>query len=476
MAGRIETAMGRLMGMYGLAVSQSGVDPVVLLTALSTKVNGSDSALCLRMADELQRCRAEIISSHMPEEERTGQTALGETDAHLVFMQHPNDYASYLLDHTDFVAEHEKEQIRRKAEKKRNLMIALGCVGVLALGIAIYNLPYFAEKRAFGRVEKAYEDNDNIEVRIQSKQYAEDYPDGKNIDEVMWLTVASERRSGDPLDVLDSAEQYITSRPQGKYADRCEAIYDSLWNDEIARYDKVASANGFDRGTDFVRGMMVYMRDNHVRTVAVTGVPTLSLKEYDEYPLNVRQLLEALSTMDDNTVQIGKKSARLPDDLVTIKDKITIEQARGWTSDVISSLQKGFNRVLTPDFITFVDSKSLEDKNKKDYPTVRVDFTVNTEEENFGGITVPSIWTYTSTQNGHIEVEKSYILGISMDFKADFNYPGAKGDFTVTGSGDPGEEQIQVDKSEAYNVMCDRCVEKFADKVSQAIGLGKSQQ
>lgn len=288
---------------------------------------------------------------------------------------------------------------------------------------------------------------------------------------MLWLVVGSNRRNGDPGALLASAEEYLATRPQGTYAAQCEALYDSLWNAEIARYDKVAAAKGSDTGLDFVRGMLSYMRDNHVRTVAVTGVPLLRLKEYAEYPLNVRQLLEALSEMEDGNPAIGKKSARLPEDLVTIKDKITIEQAQEWTADVISSLQKGFNRVLTPDFITFVDSKSLEDKDEKDYPTVRVDFTVNTEEESFGGITVPSIWTYTSTRDGFMEVEKSYILGISMEFRADFNYPGAPAEYLVTGSGDPGEEQIKVDKSEAYNVMCDRCVEKFADKIAAEFGL-----
>lgn len=473
MAARIETATWRIMTMYNLAVARAGIDPLDLLPVLAGKVDQSDCELCLRMADELGRCRQELAANPLPANEKEGQATLGAMDANLVFRKYPGDYASHLLEQRDFVAEEEEALRKSKAERKRNILLVFGCLAVLVLGIVIYNLPYFAEKRAYGRVEKAYEQKNDYEFRQQANEYAKDYPDGRHIDDVLWLVVASDRGSNKPIKILESAENYLTLRPEGTYAARAKAVYDSVWNSEIANYDRIADERGSDAGATFVRSMLCYMRDNRVHTVSVTGVPTLDLKEYSEYPANIRALLEALydAESENDSFIPGKKSAKLPDDLVTIKDKITPEQARSWTGDVISSLQSGFDRVLTPGLVKFVDSGTVSDSDKGKLPTVGVDFTVNTEEETFGGIAVPSIWTYTSTRDNIIEVERSFILGISMEFKADFNYPGAASDFVVTGHGDPGEEQIQVDKAEAYNVMCDRCVAKFADKIAAEIGL-----
>lgn len=473
MVGRIETATWRIMRMYNLAVARAGIDPLDLLPVLAGKVDSEDCELCLRMADELGRCRQELADHPIPENEKEGQASLGAMDANLVFQKYPGDYAHHLLEQRDFVAEAEEALRQRKAERKRNILLALGCVAVLVLGIVIYNLPYFAEKRAYGRVEKAYEQKNDYEFRKQAGEYAEDYPDGRHIDDVLWLVVTSDRSLHEPIKILESAENYLTLRPEGSYAARAKAVYDSVWNSEIANYDRIADKRGSDAGSVFVRSMLCYMRDNRMHTVSVTGVPTLDLKEYSEYPANIRALLEALYEAEAESAVVipGRKSAKLPDDLVTIKDKITPEQTRSWTSDVILSLQSGFDRVLTPGLVKFVDSGTVHDSDKAKLPTVRVDFTVNTEEEHFGDVPVPSIWTYTSTQGYNIEVEKSFILGISMEFKADFNYPGAPSDFVVTGHGDPGEERINVDKSEAYNVMCDRCVAKFADKIAAEIGL-----
>lgn len=486
MTGRIERAIQHLLDRHGLAVSQQVVDPVSVLMALSARVMTPDKELCLSLASKLVECREQESANPMAADYRNAEFSLGQEEADYIFDRYPGEYSKHLLQPTDFMsereeyleqlqAEREAAEMERKRKRKRIIIICLSCVAALAAFIVIYNLPYFAEGRAFDKVEKASQMKSSFDLGLAVDDYKQKYPDGKHIDEVLWLHVSGCNAAHATVETLNAAEYYISNSNGGVYKARCGEIYDSIWNAEIARYKIAASSKGQTDGVSFVTGMLEYMRDNKIRVISFTGIPELKLKEYAEYPENMRRLLESLpgnmeNDNDDKLEPLFHKQAKLPDDMVTIKDKLTEKEASGWSYNIIESLQKGFNRVLTPDFITITDSEDLHGNDLSRYPSVKVRYIVRTYEEEFGPFRVPSVWTYVSTRNG-VEQDNCFILGISMDFNADFNYPGLKSAYVVNASGDPGSERIEADKSVVYNRMCDRCVEKFTDKLESEFGI-----
>ena len=72
----------------------------------------------------------------------------------------------------------------RQNNFRKNWYIHAGFIAII-LGIVIYNLPYFAEMREFGNVEKAYKSGNIHAIQAAAEKYARKYPNGKHIEEVM---------------------------------------------------------------------------------------------------------------------------------------------------------------------------------------------------------------------------------------------------------------------------------------------------
>lgn len=116
--------------------------------------------------------------------------------------------------------------------------------------------------------------------------------------------------------------------------------------------------------------MLHYMRNNKIRTIDVVAEPTLKLKEYSEFPKEIRDYMESNPTED----------IKLPDDMITIKDKVTLEKAKSWIYIIETALKNGFNEVFTPNFIQFRVLTTEDAKHDKKYPLVRGAYTVSTGE------------------------------------------------------------------------------------------------
>lgn len=99
-----------------------------------------------------------------------------------------------------------------------------------------------------------------------------------------------------------------------------------------------------------------------------------------------------------------------------------------------------------------------------------MEYTVSTQESTDGLFTYPDIWVHTTRLNGST-LSTSYILGIGMSFDATFSLPGKNLTFNIEGQGDPGSEEIEAGQFKVYNVMCERCTERFSEKIAAEFGI-----
>lgn len=470
MLGRFDSAVEFLLKKYNLGLTQHVSDYQTLLLALAANVNEYDKIFCIRMSHAAQKYVEETKFSTLNQFQVDNQKSIGAQEASFIFRNYPTNYADPILDEHDFLEDMNQEQRQKRKELVRNVILGIALVVVLVVSVIIYNLPYFAEQREFSHVKDEYENSDNYMLDRAVDKYIAQFPNGKNIGEVLYMPVMKVRNSDDEILILEKVDNYLRVEPQGKYAQECKEISDSIWDIEIARYKHKSIKADSKEGVEFVVDMLTYMKNNNVRSVYVTGNPTLDLKEYSEYPKEVRELLEAYDRKTHkNDFTIGKQ-AKLPDDMVTIKDKITVNDAKKWVRYIITALQNGFDQVLTPGFIEFKNVPETLFESDENTPKVDVKYRVSNQEiyDN-----VPDIWIHTQTQgNYNIVRTANLFLGITMTFDATFNLPQTNKSYNVTEIGDPGSEDIKgIGSSEVYSKMCQRSTEQFAQRIVDEFGL-----
>lgn len=458
MLGRAKGLGPLLLQKYGLSTVNSQVDPVGLLVALSQQnIQEYDRNLCLHLAQAAHEDRRRG-EGRVNLDAQYAEELSGEQEAKFLFGEHPTDYATYILADTDWMPQ-VKAHFQKLYRRARFIRWTVAAVIVaVVLSIALYHLPYFAERRAFSETKEILASANYWEYDIAVADYFNKYPEGAHAQEVILFAVQANEQQNRPIDAVKYAGRYLHDYPEGKYTEQVTALYNQIWDSEIARFDAAAGDAATEEGPAYVRAMLQYMRDHRVSTVAVKGNPTLSLKEYSEYPRHVRTLLEIFSNDKSSPL-------RLPHDMETIKNRISLNTAASYMSIITQSLQQGFNRILSPGFIVF-----SEDTDEAGLPAVTVDYTISTQETDYGGTAVPEIWEYKSGPT-YMMTPQCYLLGIGMTFDANFTIPDSDISYAVHSKGDPGSETINVDRSQAYEVMCRRCTERFSQTVADDLGI-----
>lgn len=466
MLGRFDYAVSFLMQKYNLGVSGEVNDWFSLFSALSSKVDEYDKIFCVRLAAASKILETETRLTNLNQIQADEERNLGIREAEFIFRAYPDNYANKLLEDKDYLQEIKAEEQQKKRENQRNVIIGLAIVSVIIAGIVLYNLPYFAEDRAFSRIEKLYDAGSKETLDMAVADYKEKYPEGRHFSEVMFMPVKYVRNSQDVIQVLDAVDKYLEENPKGPYVRECKEISDKIWDVEIQKYETIAQSSASQKGADFVKAMLQYMKRNNVRTIDVVAVPHLDLKEYKEYPYELRKLIESVPPNPVPGMNKGEEP-KLPDDLVTIKDKITIEDAEYWVKYIVSALQKGFNNVLTPNFITFKEIHK-ENKSNNKLPKVTVNYTVSTQETIKG---LPDIWVYSQSIGSYV-YSAGLFLGIRMNFDATFSLPGESIQYNISGSGDAGSDDLNnISISVVYSKMCEISTYQFAEKIADEFGL-----
>ena len=469
--GRIEAAFTKLLVTNGLQFNMPEIPddkwPAVFF-ALSQRVHTQ------RQKEWCQRLLAKSAIVYYQTEDPIHkevlvndpqEKSLGSREVEYWYEKDRSGWGDKIIADADYLPEIEEDDRKQAKRNKIALITLLSIVAVIIASFVIYNLPYFAEKRAFAVVE-------NNPCLFEIDRYLDNYPNGAHKEEALQYREAELRRIEDEafqevtecweehdiLSTLNKIPTYLNSYPEGRYVDSVNALYNIVWDSIIAKYDQSVDYKLSKPGHAYVHDMLVYMKEHNVRTVTVAGHPKIDLKEFDEYPAGIQELTILIT---DDT----KDRFRFPRDLQPIKDKISVTKAESWTKDISVELRKKFDNLFGYGLIHFV----TEDKSDSTvcHPTIDVTYVIKNQES----LGMPDVWTYTQKQ-GPVVVDGAFYLGIALDFTAEFSIPDRKDSFKVKVIGDPGSMSfIGVEPSQIYNKMCERCLNEFGQKIETSLGL-----
>lgn len=316
-----------------------------------------------------------------------------------------------------------------------------GIVFVVIVGIVVYNLPYFQELRFYNRVM----DERSL---LLCQNYYDQYPEGRHYEDVMYLET---ELSFHPIRVITT---YLHKFPEGKYAAELNATCDSLWDEEIAKYDNRDKTYENKEAVAFMSAMLQHMKRERVCTVLMDIQPHVSLKDYDEYDAGIRKYLEII--MSD---------AKLPlrENIVSLKENFTQEDRYTLMQILSKGLKESFDRMFSSDFVSIVTDAS---EAGEESPKLTFEYVIKNNTEDEEG-KIPSIWTYSSNNE-----PKAYILAIDVKFQVHYSIPGSDVAYTYSEVGAPAEDISGIDGiSDGYRRMTSVCFAKFSNKMSARLGL-----
>lgn len=455
MFGRIDYAVDYLMKKYNLQLNQEVSTYQLLITALANNVGPEDQPLCRNMLEAAERATLQVNKEASNPVETDNERRLGREDAAFVFKNCARPEAHLFRD-TDFSEERQTARRRRNKEAMRNLMLFLLLIGVILLCVWIYNLDYFAEKRDYKKLEQAVDAGYYYGLQEEVDAYMLRYPDSERRGEVLFMPVQAATNMNDIDFTMDAIARYLQADPDGKYAEEARMMERDIWNREIEKYKVNGMPNATPEGAEFMINMLYYMRDNNLRTINVAIEPVFNLKDYSEYSRQVRNYVEMFSY---------DPMLKVPENLTTIKDKVTREQALDWGDYLVNDLRAGFSSVLGSGFIQFerIDGEPAGEELKN--PVITMTLTVTNQETNG----IPDIWVFG---NSIFKTSSALYLGLAIDFKSEFTFPGNKKPFIITGEGNAGLGEIKnIEREEIYDRMGQRCTETFSEETVKALGL-----
>lgn len=312
---------------------------------------------------------------------------------------------------------------------------------VVAIVLLIIAMPYIKDYKAYSRVKS--------ENTISSCDwYVEEFPDGRYLDEVLYLKV---NLSDNDMPVL---VEYLNKCPQGEHANEINSLCDQLWDNEIIKYTQRDKNRESAEAVAYMTEMLQYMKSHRINTIAIDINPTLKLKDYDEYDKEVRDFFELIN---DNSLSIEKG-------MISLKSNFTSSDNHSLMEILTDGVQRSMNKMFSPDFITVIP----QDISNGDMPQLHFDYTISSQEEKDGDTVFPHLWTY-SDHNGRV---LNYLVGISITFNAHFSIPGSSTTFDYSEKGEPASNINNVeDIRDGYRQMTAICFAQFSNKMSTNLGL-----
>lgn len=337
-----------------------------------------------------------------------------------------------------------------------------------AIDIFLYEHPdskYFAEalelkdSMFYDLVQKSSEP-------AKCDDYRTSFPDGKHREEVLYRK--AELLKGNVMEQFSAINEYLHAYPSGKYADKLSGLCDELWDEEIARYENRDKQAESAKAVKYMQEMLQYMKRERVNTICISVKPHLELKDYDEYSKDVRNLMEKNISWD----------TPFPQNLERPKSNFSQSNTEEFTSIIVDGVTKSMDRMFTPGFIKAVS----DEKAGTAVPTLTFDYTIKSQDMNYGGLRGPEIWEWRDTP--HLRITKGrvqgYLQGIMVSFKAVFTLPGSATTYEYKEDGNPGESIKTISRNnssktielkKAYKSMTSACFSNFSEKMAANMGL-----
>lgn len=290
-------------------------------------------------------------------------------------------------------------------------------VVLIVLAIFVMNTSYMRERQAFGYVTEAR----NIAA---CKQYMKSCPDGKRLEEVMYMQA----------NFSEDAPEYLSMYLQrwgknGAHSAEIRARYDSVWMDA---YNKLVEAMPYTvRGgsREGLLKMILYLRNHYLHNYTSTvNVDFSALTEYDDLPEDVRYQL----SMNTQYPLLGAHMRSFKENLI---ENSSLEyQVFSETNNIFYA---GFNAIfgLNNTIIGGISEAGIAGTDTdpallKKVPCIQVDCRVTTKMNG----KYPVVWQLKKP--GDMDVDALYGLAVEFHFTTSLVLPGQetivlqKGTFT----------------------------------------------
>lgn len=324
---------------------------------------------------------------------------------------------------------------------KKGIIIALVLAAIVALIVAI---PSIKENRLY---HQAMDGDEYV-----CDEYIYKYPDGKHLDDVMYRkTVCVDY----PLTAIND---YIQKFPAGKHVDEVNAIYENLWDEEIAKYNSRDKVKESEEAVRYMLEMLNYMKEHHVNAIQVSVNSTLKLKDYDEYDKSIQQLMEIL--YEDEVLPLKAEN------IVSLKSNFQQGDVSNLEKILVDGVQESMDNMFTPGFIIVKSSNEYDDQ-QIECPELAFNYTIESQEDS----EFPHFWIYTEESYGR-DIPKKYLIGITIRFNADFSIPNSNVSYSYSEKGTPEDDISGIDDiSDGYRRMTQICFAQFSNKMSKNMGL-----
>lgn len=336
-----------------------------------------------------------------------------------------------------------------------SLKVVLAIIGILVI-IGVYNLPYFEEMRAFSKIEKT---EDSIEKMQLIKDYEEEYPEGRYLDDVLWMKI---ELSGNDMNHM---VYYIEKFPEGGHAEEVNNLIDIRWDNEIHKFKNHDKSKEDSAAIKYMTEMLQYMKQNRINTIKVLVNSTLELKDYDEYDEKVRLFIETYTHNDVLPVK---------GNVVSIKENFSEGDNNSLMQILIDGVQKSMNRIFSYGFIKVEKDDGIhyiDQPKKNNQPVLRYDYTIKSQEDKVGKYVLPHLWTYVDNNNIPIK----HLLGISITFKAHFTLPNSNTTYDYTESSAPQDDINNIENlNDGYRQMTMVCFGLYSNKMARNMGLAEA--
>lgn len=305
----------------------------------------------------------------------------------------------------------------------------------------------------------AYQDVLKSNSIIQCKEYYNEFPNGKHLEDVMFIEVKL-------TDNITVVRDFMSKYSKSQYYNEAQNVKDKLWQGQIDNYefnimrlDSSTRINN-EKSITFFRELLNYMKkyDRSVIYIKLNG--SQNLKELDDYNTTVVKNLKTY---------FSKEAHSLEGNLLPLKSNFSQADLFELNDIILNGVTNSFRSIFQQKYF---DIEVVADNKKVSTidPVIDIKYLIENKEVLANGEKYPDVWEYTEN-----EIFKSYILQIDVKFDFDFTIPSTNIAYNFQHTGLPGKEIKNIENIEqGYKIATKNTFTDFADMISTKFGLGVS--
>lgn len=329
---------------------------------------------------------------------------------------------------------------------------------------------------------KKYAQSDNCEpchCEYYQEYYLKDFGNG--------LHAAEAKKAVEECDFKDATKNrdlrkltaFIEKYPSSSHLAEVKSMREELWNAVIARFDEnVKNESSLNpKGAAFFRQVLNFVKDNNQSTIWVRFDHSLNLKDWEDFPLASRQvmdrLVDDLNAMPEYDRGISGTIPRPSDQPPpSLKSYFTAGNIESMEDEVAGAISNSFVD-LFKDTILYVKRLDPDSQLHGNPIVIDINYVIQNKWSVIDGVNAPSLYQRTNQQEGSIiKTFDGFILGIGIDFKFKMTLPGNSDPYAFQESAEPAPSLKDINTaSDAYQKMTYTAFGDFLGKINRNLGI-----